>query len=267
MKLFALALLAFGPALTTFAQEQIVSSNLPGTSAAGDFAQTSAAMPAMIQPVKGGLLFAPAANFAQSSYDLTRFTDLRSSFAGSDSLTSLGSTALAATPSSTSSAARPPRAGDEADAYRMALSLGITVLRFRSSAFLATGVGTNTSVAYFLSDHFAVEGAIATAFAPTIYANEHVKYVSYGAGPKFAFYQRGRRNLEPWIHAIIGGAHVFPQTGLGGKNGFDLQAGGGVDYSMSARISVRLEADWVRTQLWGQSQNSGQGVLAVVYHF
>ena len=144
------------------------------------------------------------------------------------------------------------------------LALGVSVLRFRSSIFYATAVGTDTSVTYFARDWLGVEGKIITAFAPTIYLNEHVKYLSYGAGPKIAW---RRRKWEPWAHTIVGGVHIQPQTADNSRNGLGLQAGGGVDYRILPHLSARVGVDWVGTRMFGQWQNSGQANADVVLHF
>lgn len=149
------------------------------------------------------------------------------------------------------------------DDFRWQLGLGFTLLRFRSPFFYATGVGTNTSVTYFTNEWFGVEGSVNTAFAPTIYRNEHVKYVGYGAGPKIAW---RARKWEPWVHTILGGVHVQPKTTFG-PNGFAVQVGGGVDYRIYPHLSARLGTDWVRTHLFGQWQNSGQVNADIVLHF
>jgi hypothetical protein len=149
------------------------------------------------------------------------------------------------------------------DDFRWQLGLGISLVRFRSSQFYATGVGTNTSLTYFTNEWLGVEGSLNTAFAPTIYQNEHVKYFSYGGGPKIAW---RTRKLEPWAHAIVGGAHVLPKTTFG-KNGFEVEVGGGVDYRIFPHLSARLEADWVKTHLFAQWQNSAQANLDIVLHF
>jgi opacity protein-like surface antigen len=150
------------------------------------------------------------------------------------------------------------------DDFRWQLALGITLLRFRSPFFYATGVGTNTSVTYFTNEWFGVEGSVNTAFAPTIYQNEHVKYFSYGGGPKIAW---RARKWEPWAHGIFGGVHVLPKTANNSSNGFGLQLGGGVDYRIFPHLSARLEADWVKTHLFGHRQNSAQANADIVLHF
>ena len=92
---------------------------------------------------------------------------------------------------------------------RWEIGLGFAFVRFRSSVYTASAVGLNSSLVYHLKDWVAIEGAVTSAFAPTIYQNEHVKYVGYGAGPKFTF---GRDQFEPWVHVLVGGMHILPQT-------------------------------------------------------
>jgi len=150
------------------------------------------------------------------------------------------------------------------DDFRWQLALGIALVRFRSSQYYATGVGTNTSVTYFPTDWLGVEASANTAFAPTIYKDDHVKYFSYGAGPRIA---ARFRKWEPWVHMIIGGVHILPQTAGNGQNGLALQVGGGMDYRIFPHLSARVEGDWVRTQLFGQWQNSAQVNTDIVLHF
>lgn len=148
--------------------------------------------------------------------------------------------------------------------FRWQLALGVALLRFRSSIYYATGVGTDTSVTYFTNEWLGVEGKINTAFAPAINLNEHVKYFSYGGGPKISW--RGRR-WEPWAHTIVGGAHILPQTGDNSKHGLGVQVGGGADYRIFPHLSARVGVDWVRTHLFGEWQNSGQANADIVLHF
>jgi len=149
------------------------------------------------------------------------------------------------------------------DDFRWQLALGVTVLRFRSSKYYATGIGTNTSLTYFTNEWFGVEGDLSTSFAPTIYQNEHVKYFSYGGGPKIAW---RARKWEPWMHAIVGGAHIQPQA-TGSRNGFEFMAGGRADYRNFPHLLARVEVDWVRTHLFGEWQNNAQANADIVLHF
>lgn len=150
------------------------------------------------------------------------------------------------------------------DDFRWQLAIGADWIRFRSSIFNASAVGINSSVTYFTNEWFGIEGNVSTGFAPQIFDREHVKLLVYGAGPKIAWRQR---KWEPWVHAIFGGSHEQPQTSGHSKNSYAIEAGGGADYRFNPRFSGRLEADWVRTGFFGQSQNNFQLMGGVVFHF
>jgi hypothetical protein len=150
------------------------------------------------------------------------------------------------------------------DDYRWQLGIAASWLRFRSSVFNASAVGVNTSMVYFTNDWFGIEGSVTAVFAPTIFANEHVKIATYGAGPKIA---RRQKQWEPWLHAIFGGAHEQPQVVGQSRNSYAIKAGGGADYRWNPRISFRLEGDYVRTGFFSQSQNDFQIAGGIVFHF
>jgi len=150
------------------------------------------------------------------------------------------------------------------DDYRWQLALGFDWIRFRSSIFDASAVGFRTSVTYYTNSWFGLEGSVSAAYAPTIFQNEHVKLALYGGGPKIAWRQR---QWEPWLHAIVGGAHEQPQTAAGSRNAFGTEIGGGADYRFNPRFSGRLQADYVYTRFWSQSQNSFELSAGLVIHF
>ena len=150
------------------------------------------------------------------------------------------------------------------DDYRWQLALGVDWIRFRSSIFNASAVGFRTSVTYYTNSWFGIEGNICASYAPTIFQAEHVKLLLYGGGPKIAWRQR---QWEPWLHALVGGAHEQPQTAAGGRNAFGVQVGGGADYRFNPRFSGRLQGDYVHTSFWSQSQNSFELSAGLVIHF
>lgn len=208
-----------------------------------------------------------AVGFANTSAASRKFSDAISW--RSANLRLANATALAEPRSLAAPAEAVPAAPDpnfaygSRDDFRWQLALGVSVLRFRSSIYYATGVGTNTAVTYFTNEWLGVEGNITTAFAIRINANEHLNYVSYGAGPKIAWRSR---KWEPWMHTIFGGAHILPETGAG-QNGFGLRVGGGGDYRILPHLSARVGVDWVRTHLFGEWQNSAQANADIVLHF
>jgi opacity protein-like surface antigen len=150
------------------------------------------------------------------------------------------------------------------DLPRWELGFGFTWIRFNSSIFNASAVGVKTSVAYFTNDWFAIEGNVAAAYAPQIFDREHVKLLVYGIGPKIAWREK---KWEPWMHAIVGGAHEQPQTVGNGKNAFAFQVGGGVDYVFNPRFAGRLEGNYIRSYFFSQAQNNYQLGAGIVIHF
>jgi opacity protein-like surface antigen len=150
------------------------------------------------------------------------------------------------------------------DDFRWQLGIGFDWLRFQNSIFNASAVGVKSSVTYFTNEWFGIEGNVSATFAPEIFDREHVKVLVYGAGPKIAWRER---KWEPWAHAIIGGSHEQPQTAGNSKNAFAVQVGGGADYRFNPRLSGRLEANWVHTNYFSQSQNNFELMGGVVFHF
>lgn len=148
--------------------------------------------------------------------------------------------------------------------YRWELGLAAAWLRFRSTVFNASAVGIDASVVYYTNEWFGIEGEVTATFAPTILANEHIKVATYGGGPKIAWRQK---QWEPWLHGIFGGAHEQPQIADQSRNSYAIKLGGGADYRWNPRLSFRLEADYVRTAFFNQSQNNFLLAGGIVFHF
>jgi opacity protein-like surface antigen len=153
--------------------------------------------------------------------------------------------------------------GDRDD-YRWQLGVGVEYFRFQSNIINASMVGLNTTLTYYTNSWFALEGNVVTGFAPEIYDREHVKLFGGAGGIRIG----GRRaQWEPWGHALVGGAHLQPQTAGNSRSALMAQAGIGVDYRVHSRLSIRVEGDWVYTTFFSQAQNNFQGVAGVVLHF
>jgi opacity protein-like surface antigen len=168
----------------------------------------------------------------------------------------------AATPAAP--AAMPKFVFGERDDYRWQLGLGVEFLRFRSSILDASIVGVNTTVSYYTNTWFALEGNIITAFGPPPNDNNHVKYFEGAGGIRLG----GRRaRFEPWVHALVGGAHLQPQTAAGNRSALSATGGGGVDYRVNSRLSLRAEVDYVYTRFFSETQNNFQASTGVVFHF
>jgi opacity protein-like surface antigen len=161
-------------------------------------------------------------------------------------------------------AATPKFVFGDRDDYRWQLGLGVEFLRFRSNVLDASIVGVNTTVSYYTNSWFALEGNLVTAFGPPPNDNNHVKYFEGAGGIRIG----GRRaQFEPWVHALVGGAHLQPQTAAGSRSALSATGGGGVDYRVNSRLSLRAEIDYVYTGFYSQNQNNFQATTGVVFHF
>ena len=161
--------------------------------------------------------------------------------------------------------APPQRSYQDDDFYRWELAAGYEYVHFKSAPFSANLSGLHTDVTYYLKDWFGVEGDVVSAWGGDIFAARS-KYVSYTGGGRLSWGTSGHR-WTPWAHALVGGVHVNPQTAAGGKNAFAVQAGGGVDWALVPRVSLRAEADYVHTRLYSSSQNNFQVGVGFVLHF
>jgi opacity protein-like surface antigen len=150
------------------------------------------------------------------------------------------------------------------DDYRWQLGVGLEFFRFSSNLIYASLVGLNTTVTYFTNDWFAVEGNLVTGFAPEIYDREHVKYFGGGGGVHIG---SRKARWEPWVHALFGGGHLQPQTAGNSRNALAITSGGGVDYRVNSRLSLRAEGDYAYTRFFSHTQNDFQAFAGVVFHF
>jgi hypothetical protein len=213
-----------------------------------------------------------AATFAGTSAVSARGTDLNSNVNASSNVALAGeaasgepAAALPAVPAA-QPAATPKYIFGERDDYRWQLGVGFDYFRFQSSAFNANLIGVNTSVSYFTNSWFALEGDVVASFSTSTYFNSgnHAKIFGGMGGLRIG---SRRAKWEPWLHGLAGGAHLQPQTAEGGRGALMAEAGGGVDYRLHARLSLRAEADWVYTGYFNQSQNNIQAIGGVVLHF
>jgi opacity protein-like surface antigen len=156
--------------------------------------------------------------------------------------------------------------GSSYDGYRWDLGIGYEFVHFDSAPFSANLSGLHTDLTYNVTNWVGLEGNVVSAFGGDVLGGEMSKYVLYTVGARISG-GASRHRLTPWGHALVGGAHLNPQVAGESKNGFALQLGGGADWSYNPRVSIRAEADYVRTQLYSSSQNNVQVGIGAVIHF
>ena len=227
----------------------------------------------MIKPILGMtlvLVTACAAGAEERSSAATSESNTTDNVAAPFNGVSAADTHLFATSSSAAPApgaaapAKPKFVFGDRDDYRWQLGLGVEFIRFQSNALDASIVGVNTTLSYYPNTWFALEGSVVTAFGPPPNDNDHVKYFGGGGGLRIG----GRRaRFEPWGHVIVGGAHLQPQTAAGNRTALSVTAGGGVDYRVNSRLSLRAEMDYLYTNFYSHNQNNFQATTGVVFHF
>jgi hypothetical protein len=120
-----------------------------------------------------------------------------------------------------------------------------------------------SNVAYYFREHLAVEGTITSTFDLQSSNDSDAKYVFYGGGLKLRW---GRRKLQPFVHALLGGVHLFPPTAYS-NNGIAAELGGGLEKRVNQPLWLQFEGDYVPSYVHGASQNNFQGVVGFIYRF
>ena len=143
------------------------------------------------------------------------------------------------------------------------LAVGFEYFHYRSSIFNSNLYGLHTSFTYFRYEWLGIEGNVVASFGTSNLLNESSRAVLYSAGPRFAWREK---RFQPWLHALVGGLHIRPQT-TSNINGVAFQLGGGMDWRYKPLISFRAESDYVRSQVNSSGQNSFQLGGGVVFHF
>lgn len=97
-----------------------------------------------------------------------------------------------------------------------------------------------------------------------------LKVYSYTFGPVVSLNHEG--TLNPFVHALFGGAHAnlsVSGAGSAGTNGFTMMMGGGADAKISPRLAVRLfQADWVYYHFEGVGESKNVRVsTGLVFRF
>jgi hypothetical protein len=138
--------------------------------------------------------------------------------------------------------------------------------------------GFNTSVAGYANDWFGLEGNVGANFGttpsgggsgPFSAGNVPTRLILYGGGPHLAY--RHDQKFEPWVHALLGGAHFrFSQTGpptasLAKTNAFAYTLGGGLDFKLGPHFACRSEVDFLGTRFFSTWQKSVQVQTGLVF--
>lgn len=150
--------------------------------------------------------------------------------------------------------------------YSFEVYLGYTFLRFYEAPGLTQSRnGFNAAgVYYFKAGTFGVDGSLLGAFGSQ--ATYTSKFAFIGGGPRYRW--SAPRNVDLWVHGLVGRSHYTPQTAFGSQGGFGYEVGGGVDVNAHhQRLAYRFEANMIGTRFFGTNQVSPMGAAGIVWKF
>ncbi len=103
------------------------------------------------------------------------------------------------------------------------------------------------------------------------------KALTYLFGPRFSY--RHWEKWTPYVQFLFGGAYAWSGPSNNTQNGFATAAGGGLDYKLTKRVSIKpIQVEYVMTQLssaalgdstkgFGNHQNDVRYSAGVVFKF
>jgi len=143
-------------------------------------------------------------------------------------------------------------------------SIGVYTL----PAFTVNDNGFDVSFTRFFDRWAGIEAESASGFGSGSESQiSSAKSFFVGGGPRFAY--RGHR-VEPWVHTLIGLEHLrVTQTSVayGSNNSVGFLGGGGVDFHLNVRTSIRVQADYLGTRFVGEGESSFQIGAGVAFNF
>jgi hypothetical protein len=103
--------------------------------------------------------------------------------------------------------------------------------------------GWDASVTGNFTRQFGLEGDFSGTYISANGAS--AGFYTFAGGPVFAF--RNPSNITPFVHVLIGGAHLgVGVSGVSvGTTGFAIIPGGGVEVKVAPHIAIRGQGDWV----------------------
>ncbi|HYA96833.1 MAG TPA: hypothetical protein VEH49_01960 [Methylomirabilota bacterium] len=159
-----------------------------------------------------------------------------------------------------------PQVSREENYEKWRLGFGYGYVRFRSTPITANVNGIEFSLGYMLDRRLGVEGMFTGGWGhDSAFANPTVKFLDYLIGLRYVCLPRPR--YEVWAHGLVGGAHVLPQTALGGQNAFAWTFGGGVDYRLVAGLGLRVQGDYVGSRFFSETQSHFQFGTGLILRF
>lgn len=146
---------------------------------------------------------------------------------------------------------------------------------FGGYSYAGTGShGLAASVAGNLNDWFGLTAEVGGHYSKFTDQGftEKIQTHSVLFGPRFSL--RRNKKVVPFVHALIGAAHLKTETNEFGPlvsfsdNSLQTALGGGLDIRVNDRFAVRaFQVDYLRTSFFDEIQNKGRISAGVVIRF
>jgi opacity protein-like surface antigen len=128
--------------------------------------------------------------------------------------------------------------------------------------------GWNAAVTGYFTRYLGLTADISGGYNSNISSTGEDGHVyNFLFGPTVRLNNGGK--LTPFAHALFGVSQVNGGiTGNVKESDFAMAVGGGADYKLTSKFSVRLaQLDWLRTNYYNTSQNNMRLSTGVVFHF
>jgi outer membrane immunogenic protein len=129
--------------------------------------------------------------------------------------------------------------------------------------------GGDASFAYHFDSAFAAVAEISSVHAGNIAGSgADLTLTSYLFGPRYHWHNHTK--FTPFGHVLLGGAHAGTSLAGAGSDAFAAKIGGGVDYALTHRFSLRPQANYYLTHFANgvnDHQNNLQLGAGLVFHF
>jgi hypothetical protein len=117
---------------------------------------------------------------------------------------------------------------------------GFSLLHMSNDGASTTPVGWQAALAFNANPNMAVVGDFSGHY------KDGGKIHSYLGGLR---YNHRAEKVTPFVHGMLGGSNINAGSGLGSVNGFTLAFGGGLDYTATEKVNIRLvQFDWTPTR-------------------
>lgn len=101
---------------------------------------------------------------------------------------------------------------------------------------------------------------------------ERIRTHSFLVGPQLSV--RRNKRVTPFVRALFGASHVSTDATESGQSfsftdtSFAMALGGGLDVTLNEHVAIRVvQAEYVRTRFFGETQNKGRLSFGVVFRF